>query len=59
VSEAADGSKRVVGVLTEVSTSTAKSRQSVEIVLSAAAAVEEAAADLRTQVDSFLRDVAA
>ena len=59
VSEAADGSKRVVGVLTEVSASTAKSRQSVEIVLSAAAAVEEAAADLRTQVDSFLRDVAA
>ena len=59
VSEAADGSKRVVGVLTEVSAATAKSRQSVEIVLSAAAAVEEAAADLRTQVDSFLRDVAA
>jgi methyl-accepting chemotaxis protein len=59
VSEAADGSKRVAGVLTEVSASTAKSRQSVEIVLSAAAAVEEAAADLRTQVDTFLRDVAA
>src|SRR5688572_3682666 len=59
VSEAADGSKRVVGVLTEVSVATAKSRQSVEIVLSAAAAVEEAAADLRSQVDSFLRDVAA
>jgi methyl-accepting chemotaxis protein len=59
VSEAADGSKRVVGVLTEVSASTAKARQSVEIVLSAAAAVEDAAADLRTQVASFLRDVAA
>lgn len=59
VSEAADGSKRVAGVLTEVSAATAKSRQSVEIVLSAAAAVEEAAADLRTEVNTFLRDVAA
>jgi methyl-accepting chemotaxis protein len=59
VAQAAEGSKRAVGVLTEVSAATAKSQQSVEIVLSAAAAVEEAADDLRAQVASFLRDVAA
>ena len=59
VAQAAEGSKRVVGVLTDVSAATAQSQHSVEIVLSAAAAVEAAAADLRAQVATFLRDVAA
>ena len=58
VAGAADGSKIVAGVLANVAAATTKTQTSVETVLSASAAVEQAAANLRGEVESFLKKVA-
>jgi methyl-accepting chemotaxis protein len=59
VASAADGAKTVVSVLTEVAGAATDTRQSAESVLSASQAVEEAAAELRREVEGFLASVAA
>ncbi len=59
VASAADGAKTVVSVLTEVAGAAGDTRQSAESVLSASQAVEEAAAELRREVEGFLARVAA
>ncbi|MEI7804088.1 MAG: PAS-domain containing protein [Hyphomicrobiales bacterium] len=58
VASAADGAKVIVSVLTDVAGATTKTRMSAQTVLSASEAVEEAAANLRGEVESFLTKVA-
>jgi methyl-accepting chemotaxis protein len=58
VAAAASGTKSVVSVLQGVSFAIANMRSSADTVLTASAAVEEAADSLRGSVDGFLRKVA-
>ena len=58
VAGAADGAKLVVTVLSEVAGATAETQQSAQTVLAASEAVEEAATNLRSEVESFLNKVA-
>ena len=55
---AADGTKMIVTVLSEVAGATTETQQSAQTVLTASESVEEAAADLRNEVESFLTKVA-
>ena len=59
VASAAGGAKLVVAVLAEVAGAAIETRQSAESVLTAAQAVEDAAAELRHEVEGFLARVAA
>jgi len=58
VASAADGAKLIVAVLSEVAGATTKTQQSAQTVLIASESVEEAAANLRSEVESFLTKVA-
>jgi methyl-accepting chemotaxis protein len=58
VASAADGAKLIVMVLSEVAGATTKTKQSAQTVLTASESVEEAAANLRSEVESFLTKVA-
>lgn len=58
VTSAAGGAKLVVEVLNEVTGATTQTQQSAQTVLAASGSVEEAAADLRKEVESFLTKVA-
>jgi methyl-accepting chemotaxis protein len=58
VASAADGAKMVVAVLSEVAGATVETQESAQTVLTAAESVEEAAANLRTEVEGFLHKVA-
>jgi len=56
---AADGSKIAAAVLGEVANATAETRRSARTVLDASDVVRQAAAELRHELEEFLRDVAA
>jgi methyl-accepting chemotaxis protein len=56
---AAEGAELVVAVLTEVAHAAAKTREWSGMVLSASQAVADSAANLRTEVEGFLKTVAA
>jgi methyl-accepting chemotaxis protein len=58
VASAADGAKLIVSVLSEVAGATTETQQSAQTVLIASESVEEAAANLRSEVESFLTKVA-
>ena len=58
VASAAGGTKEIVAVLGDVAGAATETRQSAETVLGASKAVETAAADLRAEVEDFLRKVA-
>jgi len=58
VTSAADGAKVVVSVLSEVAGATIESQDSAQTVLAAAKSVEQAAANLRSEVQDFLTKVA-
>ena len=58
VASAADGAKLIVSVLNEVAGATTETRQSAQRVLAASESVEEAAAEMRGEVESFLVKVA-
>ena len=58
VANAADGAKMIVTVLSEVAGATTETQRSAQTVLTASESVEEAAADLRSEVESFLTKVA-
>ena len=58
VASAAQGTKEIVAVLSEVAGAATETRGSAETVLSASEAVETAAANLRNEVESFLQKVA-
>ena len=58
VASAADGAKMIVTELSEVAGATTETQQSAQTVLTASELVEEAAADLRNEVKSFLTKVA-
>jgi methyl-accepting chemotaxis protein len=58
VTSAADGTKLVAAVLNDVASAAASNQQSAQTVLTASASVEEAAGDLRNEVESFLTKVA-
>ncbi len=58
VVSAAGGAKLVVTVLSEVVAATAKAQHSAQTVLTASESVKEAAANLRSEVESFLVKVA-
>jgi methyl-accepting chemotaxis protein len=58
VASAAEGAKMIVTVLNEVAGATTKTQQSAQTVLTASELVEEAAANLRSEVDGFLTKVA-
>jgi methyl-accepting chemotaxis protein len=58
VSNAADGTKGVVSVLEQVAGAVASTRMSADTVLTASQAVESAAHDLRSRVESFFQKVA-
>jgi methyl-accepting chemotaxis protein len=58
VASAADGAKLIVTVLSEMAGATTKTQQSAQTVLSASESVEEAATNLRSEVESFLTKVA-
>ena len=59
IAGAAGGAKTVVTVLDEVSGAATETRRSAESVLTASQAVEQAAAELRGEVEGFLARVAA
>jgi methyl-accepting chemotaxis protein len=59
VASAANGAKLVVSVLDEVAGAAVETRSSAESVLTASQAVESAAAELRREVEGFLKRVAA
>ncbi len=59
VAGASDGAKLVAAVLVEVAGAATETRQSAGSVLTASQAVEEAAAELRHEVEGFLARVAA
>jgi methyl-accepting chemotaxis protein len=58
VESAADGAKHIVAVLTELADATTETQQSAQIVLTASESVDDAAANLRSEVESFLAKVA-
>jgi len=58
VSGAAEGAKLVVVVLSEVAGATTETQESSQTVLTASKSVEEAAGNLRSEVESFLTKVA-
>ena len=58
VTGAADGAKLIVSVLSEVAGATTESQNSAQTVLAAAESVEQAAANLRGEVEGFLTKVA-
>jgi len=58
VTGAADGAKLIVTVLSEVADATTETQQSAQTVLAAAESVEEAAVNLRNEVEDFLTKVA-
>jgi len=58
VTSAAEGAKHVVVVLSEVAGATDETQQSAQTVLTASQSVEEAAGNLRSEVESFLTKVA-
>jgi len=58
VESAADGTKLIVTVLSELAGATAETQQSAQIVLTASESVDDAAANLRKEVESFLAKVA-
>jgi methyl-accepting chemotaxis protein len=58
VAGAAEGAKLVVTVLSEVAGATAKTQQAARTVLAASQSVDEAAANLRGEVEGFLTKVA-
>jgi methyl-accepting chemotaxis protein len=58
VASAADGAKLIVTVLSEVAGATTETQQSAQTVLTASESVEQAAANLRSEVESFLIKVA-
>jgi PAS domain S-box-containing protein len=58
VASAADGAKMIVTVLNEVTGATTETQLSAQTVLTASESVEEAAANLRSEVESFLSKVA-
>ena len=58
VASAADGAKLIVTVLSEVAGATTQTQQSAQTVLSASESVEEATANLRSEVEGFLTKVA-
>ena len=59
VASAADGAKLIVSVLSQVAGATTDTQQAAERVLTASKSVEEAAAEMRSEVESFLTKVAA
>ncbi len=59
VTSAAEGTKVVASVLSDVAVSANGTHKSAQTVLEAATAVDEAAANLRAEVEGFLRSVAA
>jgi methyl-accepting chemotaxis protein len=59
VTSAAEGTKVVASVLTDVAVSANGTHTSAQTVLGAATAVDEAAANLRAEIEGFLRNVAA
>jgi methyl-accepting chemotaxis protein len=59
VTSAAKGTKVIVSVLSDVAGAATETRSSAQTVLSASEAVEHAAANLRSEVESFLAKVAA
>lgn len=58
VTSAADGAKLIVSVLDEVAGATTESQQSAQAVLSASELVDQAAGNLRSEVEGFLAKVA-
>ncbi len=58
VNSAAEGAKLIVTVLSEVAGATTETRQSAQTVLAASESVEEAASNLRSEVEDFLTKVA-
>ena len=58
VASAADGAMMIVAVLSEVAGATTETKKSAQTVLTASESVEEAAANLRIEVESFLTKVA-
>jgi methyl-accepting chemotaxis protein/PAS domain-containing protein len=58
VTSAADGAKLIVTVLSEVAGATTETQQSAQTVLAASESVEEAAVNLRNEVEDFLTKVA-
>jgi methyl-accepting chemotaxis protein len=59
VTSAARGTKQIVTILTEVAGAATQTRSSAQTVLAASESVDDAAAKLRAEVDSFLAKVAA
>ena len=58
VESAADGAKLIVAVLSELAGATTETQQSAQIVRTASESVDDAAANLRKEVESFLAKVA-
>jgi methyl-accepting chemotaxis protein len=58
VASAADGAKLIVTVLSELAGAAAEAQQSAQTVLNASESVEEAATNLRSEVEGFLTKVA-
>jgi PAS domain S-box-containing protein len=58
VASAADGAKVIVTVLSEVAGATTETQRSAQTVLTASESVEEAATNLRSEVQTFLTKVA-
>jgi methyl-accepting chemotaxis protein len=58
VASAADGSKLIVTVLSEVAGATTETQESAQTVLAVSESVEKAAANLRSEVEGFLTKVA-
>jgi methyl-accepting chemotaxis protein len=58
VESAADGAKIIVAVLNELAGATAETQQSAQVVLTASESVDDAAGNLRKEVESFLAKVA-
>ncbi len=58
VTSAADGAKLIVSVLSEVAGATTETQRSAQTVLTASESVEEAAANLHSEVEIFLTKVA-
>ena len=58
VTSASDGAKLIVAVLSEVAGATTETKKSAQTVLTASQSVEQAAADLHSEVEIFLTKVA-
>ena len=58
VTSAAGGAKLIVTVLSEVAGATIETQESAQTVLAASESVKKAAADLRSEVEGFLTNVA-